>query len=226
MAKDDEKAEDTKKGGGKGKLIIMIVPVLLLVVGAVYFFVLKPDKAEAVTTLPEPTPGPVVQLDPITVNLAGGHFLKLGMALQPTASAGEEVSGAKALDLAIGEFSGMTLDELSSAKGRAEAKDELVARIKLAYLPEGTTVAAATGGSSGSGEKHSGSESESDSESHPKSESESDSHSESAESEGGGAEAEHVSVADLSAAKAVKLAGKLTVQPLVYDVYLTEFVMQ
>ncbi len=223
MAKDDEKAEEPKKSG-KGKLIIMIVPVLLLIAGGVYFFVLKPDKAEATTTLPEPKPGAVVQLDPITINLAGGHFLKVGMALQPTATAGEEVSGAKALDLAIGEFSGKTLDDLSSAKGRTEAKDELVARIKLAYLPEGSTIADATGSGSTSGSKSSKKKAgSSESDSSDSSDSES---GDSGDSGGGSDAAVHATAANLSAEQAIKLASKLTVQPLVYDVYLTEFVMQ
>ena len=201
MAKDDEKAEEPKKKGGKGKLIVMVVPVLLLAVAAVYFFVLKPDKADAAPkALPDPKPGAVVQLDPITVNLAGGHFLKLSMALQPTAAAGEEVSGAKALNLAIGEFSGMTIDDLSTAKGRNDAVNELIARVKLSYLPEGSTIESAT---SGTTKKSAGSKGSGDSD-----------------------HAEAVTPESLSAAKAEKLASKLTVQPLVYDVYLTEFVMQ
>lgn len=196
MAKDEDKVEEPKKGG-KGKLIIMIVPVLLLAVAGVYFFVLKPSKADAAPkTLPEPKAGAVVQLDPITINLAGGHFLKLSLALQPTAAAGSDVGGAKALDLAIGEFSGMTIDELSTAKGRTDAVDELVARVKLAYLPDGTSIEAATGGTSKSKKPQAPSS------------------------------ADALTPSSLSAAKAEKLASKLTVQPMVYDVYLTEFVMQ
>ena len=67
---------------------------------AVYQFVLAPKGAKAAAP-PKPTPGAVVKLDPITVNLAGGHFLKLGLSLQASADAGEDVSGAKALDAAI-----------------------------------------------------------------------------------------------------------------------------
>ncbi|MFI7585880.1 flagellar basal body-associated protein FliL [Spongisporangium articulatum] len=223
MAKDDEKPEEEKKGG-KGKLIIILVAVLAIAGGA-YFFVLKPkDSAEATTKLPEPVPGAVVTLDSITINLAGGHFLKLGLALQPTASAGEEVSGSKALDLAIDEFSNMSIDDLSTTAGRREAKDELIARIKLTYLPEGTTLADATGAKSDSKDSHADSES-SDSESSDSESADSESSSDEADS-GGGGTSEETSVTELSATEAKKLAAKLTVQPLVYDVYFTEFVMQ
>ena len=217
MAKDDEKTEEPKKSG-KGKLIMIIVPVILLLAGGAYFFLLKPSDAAATTELPEPVPGAVVQLDPITVNLDGGHFLKLGLALQPTSTAGEEVNGAKALDLAIGQFSNLTVDDLSSNKGRTEAKDELVARVKLAYLPEGTSIAAATGHES-SAKDESSSKSERSSEGKGEGSSEDD---------GGGdsAGASEQTPAGMSGAQAVKLARELTVQPLVYDVYLTEFVMQ
>lgn len=72
----------------------------------------------------------------ITVNLDGAHYLKVGLALQPTASA-SETDGSKALNEVINVYSNMTVKELSSAEGRATAKAELVARIKLAYIPEG-----------------------------------------------------------------------------------------
>jgi flagellar FliL protein len=147
MAKDDEK-EATEAKGGKMKLILMVVPVLLLVAGAGWFFLLKPSSAGAAKALPPPKPGAVVKLDDITVNLAGVHYLKFGMALQPTASA-KEVDGSEALDLAITVFSGQTVDELSSAAGRDKAKAELIARVKLAYLPAGTETPAQTAAADG-----------------------------------------------------------------------------
>ena len=63
--------------------------------------VLKPKGDASRAPPPKPKPGAVVKLDPITVNLAAGHFLKLGLSLQASADAGEDVSGAKALDAAI-----------------------------------------------------------------------------------------------------------------------------
>jgi flagellar FliL protein len=194
MAKGDEKEEDGEaKGGGRKKLIIIALPVVILVLAAAYFLVLKPkdDSSGAAAKLPEPKPGAVVALDnSITVNLDGAHYLKVGLALQPTASAAE-VDGSKALNQVINVYSNMTVAELSTAKGRDEAKAELVARIKLAYLPEGKLT-----------EEEVVKENEAAS---------------------GGKVKE---TDDLSAAEAEKRAAALTVQPEVYDIYFTEFVMQ
>jgi flagellar protein FliL len=201
MAKDDEKKEGEEEAarGGKLKLVIMVLPLLILVGAAVWFFFLRSTDSGAAKALPEPTPGAVVTLDSITINLAGAHFLKLGLALQPTAAA-KEVDGSKALDLAISQFSQDTIDDLSTQKGRQEAKAELVARVKLAYLPEGTDFAAATGQTTATTDK-------------TKTET-------TAETTIG------QKIEAMNGAEAIKLTSKLTVQPEVYDVYLTEFVMQ
>ncbi len=192
MAKEEEAKEgDAAKGGGKMKIIIMAVPVLLIVLGAAWFFLLKPSSAGAAPKpLPEPKPGAVVTLDPITINLAGAHFLKFGMALQPTAAA-KELDGSKALDLAITEFSGKTITELSTDEGRAAAKEALIARIKLAYIPEGKVTEAET---EEADKKVSGGKAKTD--------------------------------AQLTDAQAIKRAEALTVQPDIYNLYFTEFVMQ
>ena len=121
---------DGAKRGSKLKLIIAAV-ALLAVLGGVYQFVLAPKDAKAAPT--KPTPGAVVKLDPITLNLAGGHFLKLGLSLQATADAGEDVSGAKALDAAVEEFSGKTVAELASRPGRDKAKQALVKTVSDLY---------------------------------------------------------------------------------------------
>jgi flagellar FliL protein len=125
------KAGADAKGGGKLKLIIGAVVVLALL-GGVYKFVLAPKDAKPAAA-PKPVAGAVVKLDPITVNLAGGHFLKLGLSLQATADAGEEVSGAKALDAAIEEYTGRTVKELATDKGRDKAKAELVKTVGELY---------------------------------------------------------------------------------------------
>jgi flagellar FliL protein len=197
MAKDEEKeATEEKKKGGKMKLVIIVLPLVLLIAAGGWYLFLRPKDDGGVKALPPPTPGAVVPLDPITINLAGGHFLKLGMALQPTAAVKEAPDGSKALDLAISQFSGKTIDDLSSSDGRAKAKAELVARIKLAYLPEGAeetseTTAPAKGGSTKTSTQTA--EEKDDT---------------------------------LTGAQAIKKADALTVQTEVYDVYLTEFVMQ
>jgi flagellar FliL protein len=72
---------------------MMIAPVLVLVLAGVGFFFLKPSGAPE--KKPAPVPGAILQLEPQSVNLAGGHFLKLGFALQATKAAGEELDGAR-----------------------------------------------------------------------------------------------------------------------------------
>jgi len=77
--------------------------------------------------------GKLVVSEPLTINLAGGHYLKVAIALQATAAAGEEVTASKALDAAITVFSGQTVDDLSSEEGRATAKKTLLKKVKKLY---------------------------------------------------------------------------------------------
>lgn len=117
-----------KKGGGLKKLIVMLV-VLLVMGGATYAFALKPQHKEA------PKPGEVVKLEPIQVNLQGGHYLKIGIALQLTADA-KEADGSKALDATIEEFSGRDMDTLTRPASRERLKKELEKELKHRYEGE------------------------------------------------------------------------------------------
>lgn len=123
-------------GGGKKKKILMIAPVVVLLLAGVGFFFLKPSGSATPAKKPAPVPGVIVPLEPQSVNLAGGHFLKLGFALQATKAAGEEVDGAKALDLAIETFSGRSIEELSTREGREKTKKLLTKEITEAYEGE------------------------------------------------------------------------------------------
>lgn len=140
--------DDTAAKGGKKKMIMIaaIGAVVLLGggVGGTYFLV-KPDTAAAETAHVEEVlvPGDVTALDPITINLADGRYLKLGIALQQVASTGgghgegsSALDGSKALDLAIGEFSGLSMTDLSNAESRQHYKDELQEKIIEAYIGE------------------------------------------------------------------------------------------
>ena len=133
--KDDEEKKGDEKKGGKGKLIIMLLPTLLLVAGAGWFFLLRGPASTAIV-IPKPTAGAVTTLDPITINLAGGHFLKLGLSLQESKAVAEDVSGAKALDSAIALFSNKTMDELTTLEGRQKAKEKLVDHLREVYEGE------------------------------------------------------------------------------------------
>ncbi|MDQ1287685.1 MAG: flagellar protein FliL [Actinomycetota bacterium] len=158
MAKDTEAVTEDgeKKGflGGKLKLVAIILPVLLLAGGGLYFFVFAGGSGQGTSsssseacpegeTCPEDEvvaaakhtekPGEVVTVEAVTVNLAGGHYLKVGLALQATADAGEEVAPGKAADALIAEFSGKTMDELATGEGREAAKEALLKTIKAVY---------------------------------------------------------------------------------------------
>jgi flagellar FliL protein len=133
-----EAPTDGKKGKKPRRRRLLRIIGLLFLAGALaggWFFFLKPSGPSQPKEVVH-TAGTVVTLDPITINLAGGHFLKLGMALQADAKAGEEVTGAKALDLAIEVFSGKTLTELSTKDGREKAKEKLVGAVTEAYENE------------------------------------------------------------------------------------------
>jgi flagellar protein FliL len=73
--------EEAPAKGGKKKLLLIVLVLLLAAGGAAYFFLFSGSSAKAA----EPEKGAVVTLDPIAVNLAGGGYLKIGIALQLTA---------------------------------------------------------------------------------------------------------------------------------------------
>lgn len=120
-----------KRKLSKKMLIIVLAAVLVLGggggAGAYFMFFSGPSEPEP------PTPGKVIPLEPITLNLADGHFLKLSFALQTTEDATETPDGSRALDIAIAVFSNRSVAELSSNTAREKAKEELKSKIIEAY---------------------------------------------------------------------------------------------
>ncbi len=112
------------------KLIIIVVAVLAIAGGGYWFF-LKPSGPP-----PPPVAGAVVKLDAIQINLEGNHYLKIGIALQATAAAGEEVDGSKALDQTIALFSGESVEELAKPAHREKLKKELEHHLEKSYEDE------------------------------------------------------------------------------------------
>lgn len=232
--KDEEKGAEEAKKGGKGKIMVLLPTILLLAAAGWYFFLRSDAPAEVV--LPTPTPGVVKTLDPITINLAGGHFLKLGMAMQFDASAGEETDGSRALDLAIAQFSGRTIEELASTEGRTHAKEELIARVKLAYLPEtpegeaagqeamAEAVDEAPAEESATAGETAAEETTASEEPTKKTTKKSTKKKKSVAASSSAEEELHAS--ELTGEQAVLAAEKLTVLPMAYEVFFTEFVMQ
>lgn len=100
--KDKPETEEAEAKGGKKKFLV-VAAVVVLALGAGAWFFLFSGSGDAKTA---PTPGAVVALDPVAVNLAGGGYLKVGIALQLTADAGGiKPDGSKAIDLVISSFS-------------------------------------------------------------------------------------------------------------------------
>jgi flagellar FliL protein len=116
-----EKAPETDEAeakGGKKKLILILLVVLLAATGAAYFFLFSGSSSAA----PAPVAGAVLKVDPIAVNLAGGGYLKIGVALQLTADVGKEApDGSKATDLIISTFSQAKPSDVSGARDALKA---------------------------------------------------------------------------------------------------------
>jgi flagellar protein FliL len=135
----DAPAEAPKKS--RKMLLILIAAVVLLGGGGGGAFVmLRSGKANAAK--PAPVKGVVAPIaEALTINLAGGHYLKLNFALQETADAGAEaIDPSEAVNLAIEEYTGRSVAELSTEKGRGKAKEELLAKIEKAYGEDGKQV--------------------------------------------------------------------------------------
>jgi flagellar FliL protein len=110
-------------------LLLVAVVVVALAAGA-WWFMIRPAGADEA-----PKPGEVLQLEPIQVNLEGGHYLKIGIALQAVEGA-EHVEGSKALDATIELFSGSTMADLADQKQRSRLKQQLVEELDHRYHGE------------------------------------------------------------------------------------------
>lgn len=141
--------EDAKGGGGKAKTLVIYALAGMGLLGGVKGFVLGGggSKAAAATTGAAPTttttkPGPIVTLDPITVNIAGDRFLKIGLGLQlsgkisslPANDSSDPTKGyARALDITISVFGGRSYADLVTTAGREAAKADLAKQLEAAY---------------------------------------------------------------------------------------------
>jgi flagellar FliL protein len=117
--------EDAPQGGKKKMMIIALVAVLAIGAGAYFFLFSGGSSAEAT---PAPEPGTIFVVDPVAINLAGGSYLKLGLALQYTAEydaggghGAPVYDGSQALDLAIAQFSGVALADVQANREAMKA---------------------------------------------------------------------------------------------------------
>ncbi len=157
LKKNKAEGSAEKTGGGRNNLVPAVVLAVGLVGGGFLFGGRTAAPAQADTAEAEAEAevhaeaGPVVPIDPITLNLADGHFLKVGIALQmavPEEGGGghgeEEVlpegETAKALDAVIELLGRRTMEELSDPAARTEVKAALTERLAEAYHGEVTGV--------------------------------------------------------------------------------------
>jgi flagellar protein FliL len=124
-----------EKKSRRGLMIVVAAVVVLLIGGAAAYFLLLKGDGAAAEPAPEPTPelGAVVKVDPISINLADGRYLRLGLGLQLTADAGEEIDASRALDLAIALYSGRPIAEVSDPATRDQLKAQLAEQLTEAY---------------------------------------------------------------------------------------------
>ncbi len=140
-AEGEEQAPKSKKKlvlGGVGALVLFFAGGKVMGGGGETKTIIK--IVNTTTTIPM---GEVVTLDAITMNLADGHVLKVGIGFQleyeapgaggheaPKSADGDPTKGyAQALDIAIDELGQHTMEELSG-EGRNLAKEALVKRLR------------------------------------------------------------------------------------------------
>ncbi|PZR54136.1 flagellar basal body rod protein [Xylanimonas oleitrophica] len=130
--------EPAKRPRGRRALAVVgaLVVVALLGAGAAWWW-LGRDSEPAPP--PPPEPGEVMQIDPISINLANGRYLRLGLGLQLTADAGGHGAGPDAsiaLDHAISLYSGRDISEVADPVTREELKQTLAEQLEHAYHGE------------------------------------------------------------------------------------------
>ena len=85
--------------------------------------------------------GPVVNMDPININLAEGHYLRIAIALGLSAEVKidekhGEFDTAPASDVVLSTFSGMAMADLTSAEGREHTREQLLEALASHYGDE------------------------------------------------------------------------------------------
>lgn len=115
----DNAETEEKPKKRRGRMVVILVLVVAIVGGAAWFLFLKPKHASA------PKPGTVLALTEQTVNLAGGHYLKVQISLQLTTTASADVDGSKAENDVINLYSGRDISQLDTSKARIALQKQL-----------------------------------------------------------------------------------------------------
>jgi flagellar FliL protein len=126
----DKKSDGEAKGGGKNKIVMIVVAVAVLGVGAKMTVLKTPPAEGAEATTTTMAGGDLVPVEPMSVNLADGHYLKVGVAIELVEGEDAkyfEKAGKpnKIRDLIITASAAKTMEELASPEGKEEFREML-----------------------------------------------------------------------------------------------------
>jgi flagellar FliL protein len=129
----DANTEDKPKGKLlKSKKFLIGVVVLVLVGGIGAYKFAIPHKPAP------PVGGDVVAMDPSTLNLADGHYLKIAVAVQLVKgkATATDFDTSQAAELVINEFSNRNVVALNTNTARKRLTNRLLVAVKKAYPGE------------------------------------------------------------------------------------------
>jgi flagellar FliL protein len=128
------KDKSTKEKKGVSPVLLVLLLLVGLGGGLGIAKVTGGSKGSGPAVEPPPEPGEVAVIESINVNLAGGHFLRIGVGAQLTkevTAKPEEwakTDGAIVRDVIVDVFSGQPMAELESAEGRKHAVETMTER--------------------------------------------------------------------------------------------------
>jgi flagellar basal body-associated protein FliL len=132
-------AAEGENGGGKKKsmkmkLGVLVLVLLLVVVGAKETVLKKkPVAAGKAAAAAKPVPGPMIPLTEQTLNLAGGHFLRVIAVIVTTKGTSATLDVTEGNQAVIDQFSNLPESALTGTVARNKAKKQLVARLEKLY---------------------------------------------------------------------------------------------
>lgn len=128
---DGAKVKGSKGSLFKSKKFLIAVVGVLVVGGGAYKFAM-PHKAAP------PAGGDVVPIEAMTVNLAGGHYLKVAASVQLVKgkATATDFDVSHAAELLIDEFSNRPISAMDSDAERNKLKAELLTNVQKAYPKE------------------------------------------------------------------------------------------
>jgi flagellar FliL protein len=139
-----KKAKGDSAAAKTSKKKLMVVGLLLVgVIGGVLAAKMMGGTATAAggpTTTAPPVPGEVAEVEAMNINLMGGHYLRIGVAVQlangPVAEEWLLEKGPIVRDEVISVFAGRDAESLGTADGRKAATEELLAGLQAQEVEE------------------------------------------------------------------------------------------